>query len=230
MNPLVAELRAGIAASEGDSSAAVLQISKLPYLSQRNAAVDYVVRLQTSEAQRQAMEELSTALHPQNLPRFASELARQQGFDAARTILSTASLAPEKHDLAASGIASASIGAETRERAVWLLEELRSDDPLALAEFTGKWAEANHDDAGNWLASLPRGRQRDAALKGFIPAAARIDGATAMDWALTVSDPLLRNQLYNEAHTKWAESDVRQADEYRSSHRLDSEAIEAAGQ
>lgn len=228
-HPIVAELRAGIAASRGDSSAAVRQISQLPYSSQRKAAIDHLATLQTPEARRQAMQELSTALHPQNFPGFTSALAKQQGFEAAREILNTASLAPEKHDLAAAGIASASIGPDTRDRAAWLLENLRSSDPRALAEFTGKWTEANHDDASKWLSSLPEGTQRDAALRGFIPAAARIDGATAMDWALTVSDPLLRNQLYNEAHSKWQEIDAIQADEYRRTHRLDQEALEAAG-
>lgn len=227
-HPLVAELRAGIAAAQGDSSAAVRQISQLPHMSQRKAAIDHLATLQTPEAQRQAMQELSTALHPQNFPRVVSELANQHGFDAAREILNSASLAPEKHDLAAAGIASAAIGPETKERAAWLLENLRSDDPRALAEFTCTWTEGNQADAANWLATLPVGKQRDAALKGFIPAAARIDGATAMDWALSVSDPLLRNQLYNEAHTKWEETDAEKANEYRSTHRLDAEAVDAA--
>jgi hypothetical protein len=227
-HPLVNELRAGIAAAQGDFSAAVRQISQLPYTSQREAAVDYVSTLQTPEARLQAMQELSTALQSQNFTRVVRELANQHGFDAARKILNSASLAPEKHDLAAAGIASAAIGPETKQRAAWLLENLRSDDPQALAAFTGTWTEGNQADAANWLGTLPHGKRRDAALKGFIPVAARIDGATAMDWALTVSDPLLRNQLYNEAHAKWHETDAGQANEYRSRHRLDSEAVEAA--
>ena len=72
------------------------------------------------------------------------------------------------------------------------------------------------------------GPQRDAALKGFVPVAARIDGATAMDWALTVSDPLLRNQLYCEAHENWKKIDAEQANQYHDTHPLDREALEAA--
>ena len=229
-HPLVAELRAGIAASHGDSSAAVRQISQLPYTSQQEAAIDHLATLQTPEARRQAMQELSTALHPQNFPTFASELAKQHGFDAAREILSTASLTPEKHDLAAAGIASASIGPDTKDRAAWLLENLRTDDPQALGLFSSSWTRGNHADAANWMTTLPPGPQRDAALKGFIPVAARIDGATAMDWALTISDPLTRNLMYHEAHGEWQESDPEQADAYRKTHQLDREALEAASE
>lgn len=227
-NPLVAELRAAIAAAQGQSSDAVRQISQLPFTSQEQAAIDYLATLQTPEAQRQAMRELSTALHPQNFPKFVSELAHQHGFEAARKILHSTPLAPEKHDLAAASIAASGIGTATRDRAAWLMENLRADDPQALAEFTGRWTEGNLSDAANWLGSLSKGKSRDAALRGFIPVAARIDGATAMDWALTVSDPLLRNQLYSEAHAKWAESDREQADRYRNGHRLDREAVDAA--
>lgn len=229
-NPLVAELRAGIAAAQGNSSAAVLQISQLPYLRQEKAAIDHVTALQTPEAQRQAIRELSIGLHPQNFPKVVGELANQLGFDAARELLGSADLAPEKHDLAAAGIASADIGPGTRQRAAWLLENLRSEDPQALAEFTGKWAQGNQVEAANWVATLPNGKQRDAALKGFIPAAARIDGATAMDWALSVSDPLMRNMLYCEAHEVWKRTDAEQANRYHDAHPLDRDALEAAGE
>lgn len=49
-----------------------------------------------------------------------------------------------------------------------------------------------------------------------------------MDWALTVSDPLLRNQLYYEARGKWQENDPQQANEYSKNHPLDREALEPA--
>jgi hypothetical protein len=39
----------------------------------------------------------------------------------------------------------------------------------------------------NWITSMQPGLQRDMALKGFRPVAARIDGATAMDWLSRVS-------------------------------------------
>lgn len=228
-DPLVVELRAGIAASLGDSSSAVSRISQLPGTSQKKAAIDYVAGLQTPDARRQAMEELSVVLDDRNFPEFVRELAGQQDFDTAREILSSASLAPEKHDLAAASIAAANIGPETRDRAAWLLENLRTDDHRALEAFTGTWTQGNYADAAVWITSLPPGLKRDAALKGFIPVAARIDGASAMDWALTVSDPILRNRMYGEAHAKWEETDAGQANEYRKTHQFDREALEATG-
>ncbi len=229
-NPLAAELRAEIASARGDQSAAIKHISQLPARSRREAAIEHVKGLQTPEARRQALEELGTVLDADGFAPLVGSLTDQHGFDAAREILASASLAPEKHDLAAASIAAAKPGPETRDRAAWLLENLRSDDPRPLEKFAGSWTEANHADAASWIASLPQGPQRDAALKGFIPAAARIDGASAMDWALTVSDPLLRNRLYGEAHQKWAETDAERAKEYRDSHPLDPEALKAASE
>jgi hypothetical protein len=227
-DPLVAGLRANIAAAQGDQSAAVKQISQLPNQSQRKTAMDYLKGLPTPEAQRKGMEELSTVLDFYNFTAAVQSLADQQGFDAAREILSSASLTPDKYDMAAASIAAAKIGPVTKDRAAWLLENLRSDDGRALDLFTSSWTQGNHTEAANWIATMQPGPQRDAALKGFVPTAARIDGATAMDWALTVSDPLLRNQLYCEAHENWKKIDAEQANQYHDTHPLDREALEAA--
>jgi hypothetical protein len=71
------------------------------------------------------------------------ELANQQGFEAARGILDSASLTPEKHDLAAAAIASANIGPGTPAKATWLLESLRGEDSRAVTGFTDRWAHAD---------------------------------------------------------------------------------------
>lgn len=225
---LVTELRAEIAAAQGDQSAAVKQISQLPHQTQRNAAVEYLQGLPTPEARRKGIEDLSSVLNFYNFTSAVQSLAARQGFDAAREILGSASLTPEKHDMAAASIAAAEIGPETGSRAAWLLDNLRSDDGRALDLFTSSWTRGNHTEAASWIASMQPGPRRDAALKGFIPVAARVDGATAMDWALTVSDPLLRNQLYCEAHENWKQTDAAQANEYHDTHPLDREAVEAA--
>jgi hypothetical protein len=227
-HPLVTELRAGIASAQGNSSAAVREISQLSFQSQRQAAVDHLKSLQTPEAQRQAMVELSTALHHQIFPKVMAELTNEQGVEVAREILGSASLTAEKHDLAAAGIAGAKIGPDTKDAAAWLLESLRSEDPRALKTFASEWTHGDYAAAADWVNSLPKGPQRDAALEGFIPAAAAIDGATAMDWAMTISDPLTRNIIYNEAHAKWQQNDPTQANAYRKTKPLDREAVMAA--
>jgi hypothetical protein len=165
-DPLITELRADIAAAQGDQSAAVIQISQLPNQSQRKTAMEYLKGLPTAETQRKGIEELSTVLDSYNFTAAVQSLAAQQGFDAARGILSSASLTPEKHDMAAAGIAAAKIGPETKDRAAWLLENLRSDDREAPDLFTSSWTRGSHADAANWITTLPPGIQRDAALKG----------------------------------------------------------------
>jgi hypothetical protein len=213
-SPLVAELRAGIAAAQGNSSDAVKQISQLPYTSQRKVAVDYIEGLSTPEARRQALEELSTALDHQNFPHAVGALADQQGFAAAREILGSASLIPERHDLAAASIAAANIGPDTPAKAKWLLESLRSDDMRAVVEFTDRWSHADYQGAAQWMNSLPAGKQRDAAVTGFAPVAVKIDGATAVDWALTLTDPAQRNSCLDEVVRKWSETDAEAAGAY----------------
>jgi hypothetical protein len=213
-NPFVTELRAGIAAAQGNSSAAVAQISQLPFLRQRQAAIDHVGSLQTPEARRQALEELGTALHLQNFPIFVRELADQQGFEAVREILGSASLTTEKHDLAAAAIASANIGPDTPAKAKWLLESLRGEDSRAIVEFTDRWAHADYQGAAQWMNSLPPGEQRDAAVAGFAPVAAKIDGATAVDWTLTLTDSNERRSCLDDVIRKWKETDAEAADAY----------------
>jgi hypothetical protein len=213
-SPLVAELRSDIAAAQGNQAAAIKQISQLPFLGQRQAAIDHVKGLQTPEARRQAMEELSTALNTQNFPHVVRELAGQQGFDAAREILNTTSLTPEKHDLAAASIAAADIGPETPAKAKWLLESLRSDDKRAILEFANQWTHADYQGAAKWLSSLPTGKQRDTAVFGFATVATKIDGATAVDWALTITDPNVRRSCLEDVVRMWRKSDAEATNAY----------------
>ena len=213
-NSLLAELRSQIASAQGNQSAVVKQMSQLPWLKQGEAARDYAKSLQTPAAQKQAMEELSTALHIQNFPHFVNALAAEQGFDAAREILNSASLTPEKHDLAAASIAAANIGPETPAKAKWLLESLRSDDKRAILEFTDRWTHADYQGAAQWLSSLPAGKQRDTAISGFAPIAAKIDGATAVDWALTLTDPNERRSSVDDVVRIWKKTDAEAAAAY----------------
>jgi hypothetical protein len=127
-------------------------------------------------------------------------------------------------------ITAAKIGPETKDRVAWLLEDLRSDDRRALDLFASSRTGGNYTEAANWIGTMPPGPHRDAALKGFVPTAARVDGATAMDCALTISDPLLRNRIYCEAHATWSKADASQADAYRKEKPLDMEAVMAASE
>lgn len=226
-HPLVAALRAEIAIAQANTPAAIKFISQLPLARQQNAAAKLLAHTQTATEKQQAIQAFSNALHPQNFVEIAAQLGEQQGFEQARDTLTSTSLPPEKFNLAAVGIAAAGIGPETAKRAEWLVATLRNDDGTALKEFASKWTQGNYADAAAWINHLPKGQQRDAALAGFIPAATTIDAATAIDWALTVSDPVLRRRLYQETHAKWQEIDAQGANEYKQQHTLDQEAANA---
>ncbi len=213
-NPLVGELRFGIATAEGNHPAAIKQISQMPYLSQRKAAIGYVENLQTPEARRGAIEELSKVLQKQNFPHFVSKLAEHQGYEATKEILVSASLTPEKHDIAAASIAASNIGTDTPAKAKWLLESLRSEDQSALAEFSDRWTHTDYHGAAKWIGTLPAGKQRDSAISGFAPAAAKIDGATAVDWALTLTDPAQRKATLMDVQRTWKDIDRDAANAY----------------
>jgi hypothetical protein len=213
-NPLVAKLRSQIATAQGNQSAAVQQLSKLPYLDQQRAAIDYAATLQTPDAQRLAMEELSASLHIQNFPHFVSKLTDHQGYEAARQVLDSASLTPEKYDLAAASIAATNIGPETPAKAKWLLESLRSEDTRAVKEFADQWTHSDYQGAAQWISSLPAGTQRDTAISGFAPVAAKIDGATAVDWALTLTDPNERRSSVEDVVRIWKKTDAEAATAY----------------
>jgi hypothetical protein len=190
-------------------------------LNQQQAAIDYAATLQTPEAQRQAMEELSNVLHIQNFPHFVRKLTGQQGYDAARQVLDSASLTPEKHDLAAASIAASNIGAGTPAKAKWLLESLRSEDTRAIQEFTDQWTHADYQGAAQWLGSLREGNQRDSAISSFASVAAKIDGASAVDWALAVTDPDLRRSSLDDVVRKWKEADPEAATAYLRIKQID---------
>lgn len=133
---------------------------------------------------------------------------------AAKDLLTDAKLTPESHDLAVGSIAAVNIGPDTSAHAAWLLESLRSDNPRALRNFTDQWAHGDYIEAAKWMNAIPAGPKRDAAVSGFAPVASRIDGASAVDWALTLSDPAQRDSCLGEVVRNWKEMDPVAATSY----------------
>jgi hypothetical protein len=228
MDAAVSALRADIAAAKGNLSGTSEQLAQLPYTMQAKAAVDLAATLETTAARSQALEQVSTALHFQNFQKFVNALADKSGFEAARDSLTAAKLTPENHDLAAGSIAAANIGPDTKARAAWLLESLRSEDPRALRKFADTWAHANYNETATWMNSLPPGANRDAAVSGFAPVAAKIEGPSAADWAHTITDPLQRNVILSEVRTVWGKQDATAAEAYFKAKPIDTAALEAA--
>jgi len=224
----VAALRADIAAAKGELVSAGKQLAQLPHLMQADAAMHLAASLKSTPDRRHAMEQASTALQPRNFQQFASALAENAGFDAARESLNGAQLTPENHDLAAASIAAAVIDPDTKSKAVWLMEALRSEDPRALRTFAETWAHGDYNEAARWMNTLPAGAKRDAAVSGFARAAAKIEGASAADWAHTIADPLQRNRALSEVQSVWSTQDPAAAESYFKVKPIDAAALEAA--
>lgn len=134
---------------------------------------------------------------------IAQSLSRKSTFEAYLDQLSRSELTPEKRDLAAAIIAGAKIDDDTPDRAAWRLKSLQTDQTEPITHLAKSWTEGDFRAASTWLNSLPPGRSRDAAVAGFAPAAARLDGASAVDWALSISDPAQRKLTLDSVSQTW---------------------------
>ena len=214
METPIATLRFDTALATGDLPGAVARLGQLSADEQKIRAADLAQAAHESGQSRRMIEDISATAEPVVLETFSRELTTRSGFENTRTQLAAAELTPEKHDLAAAGIASANIGPETPARARWLLESLKADTPAAVIWFSENWTQVDHKSAGQWLAGLPQGAARDAAIAGFAPQAAKLDGATAVEWALGVSDPALRETTLRSVVRTWTQREPQAAAGY----------------
>lgn len=157
----------------------------------------------TPEDQLDVLEQAGKSADQPTFLQLGQALARKSTFEANLDLLSRADLTPEKRDLAAATIAGASIDDDTPARATWLLKSLQTDQTAPVTHFTNAWTEGDFRAVTTWVNTLPPGRARDAAVVGFAPAAARIDGASAVDWALTITDPSQRKSTLDTVFQTW---------------------------
>lgn len=217
----VAATRFEIGLVTGDLSGAARQLTLLPSADQSRLTRDLAKAANTPEQRRQLIEQANTAAGSSTILELARSFAKDGGYEATRDLLANAKLTPESHDLAAAGIATARIGPDTAARATWLLESLRSDQPAAVTDFTVSWTQADHKGAAQWLNSLPAGKIRDAAVAGFAPAAAGLDGASAVEWALTLSDPAQRDATLTTVYQTWVKQEPEAAATYLKQKGID---------
>ena len=210
----VAPLRFDTALATGDFVGAVARLGQLSPDDQAKRAGDLAAAAHESGQSRRLIEEVSTAAHPAAFENFARELSRRSGFENAQAALAAAKLPPENHDLAAAGIAAANIGPDTPDRAQWLLESLQADTPFAVNHFAAAWTSKDHKGAGEWLTGLAPGPARDAAIAGFAPRAAGLDGASAVEWALAIAEPAQRSATLDLVYQTWRQRDPEAAAAY----------------
>lgn len=86
--------------------------------------------------------------------------------------------------------------------AVWasnLPDDVRG---LALNSSVEHWAQGEPAAAAQWLNSL-NGTSRDQAVSGYSSAISRTDPANALGWAVTITDPAMRNNSVDRIARTW---------------------------
>ena len=71
----------------------------------------------------------------------------------------------------------------------------------------GNWAKQDPLAAGNWLNEQPPSPQIDSALANYASTVSRDDGASAMDWAVSISEEKLQQKTIRSVGQEWYRQD-----------------------
>jgi hypothetical protein len=83
--------------------------------------------------------------------------------------------------------------------------QMKNDARYALSAFS-KWADSDFGAASEWLASRPEDTiDLDQMRKSLAEGLARNDTKSAIDWAMRVKDPRLRESTLREVCAYWSE-------------------------
>lgn len=199
-----AHARMETAIAIGDATEAIRNFCLLPEEYQDGSTLAAIMRvIDTPEQIHSALTQTARSAENPLFSKLVAALAKKSTFETNLDLLARAEFTPEKHDLAAAIIAGSKIDDDTPLRAAWLFESLQTDLTPPITHFAQSWTEKDFKAANTWLESLPQGRKRDAAVAGFASTAARLDGASAVDWALTIADPAQRTSTLHAVAEIW---------------------------
>ncbi|MES2708969.1 MAG: hypothetical protein V4726_20405 [Verrucomicrobiota bacterium] len=118
--------------------------------------------------------------------------------------------------------AAANMGADGEQRIAWALEACSTPGERAetLSKIMSSWAPQDINDAGKWLDGQASGPEKDAAIAAFAREVIQREPPTAVDWALTISDPGLRATALREVSTLWRGKDPQAAEAYLSGKEI----------
>jgi hypothetical protein len=68
----------------------------------------------------------------------------------------------------------------------------------------GSWLFSDPNSASQWINTLPQGSAKDAAIHQIITIEGKNDPGAAYNWAVTMSDPAVRNDQAVRLATQWA--------------------------
>lgn len=86
----------------------------------------------------------------------------------------------------------------------------------AMQGYSANMACKSAAEASSWLAALPAGHDRDAAIRGFVFAINSQKPQMACEWALAVSDSVYREDMIESAFSTWHEQDAPAAEAWLS--------------
>ena len=83
---------------------------------------------------------------------------------------------------------------------------------FVLKEALRSWAGTDLTAASAWLTEQPSGKVRDGAIQGFNEVAAVAEPDSALQWAMSISEPFHREQAVSQALQRWKSSDPKAAE------------------
>lgn len=166
--------------------------------------------LLTTDGQRSALaKQLATlpGLPAEALGHFLQQVGRDASVETATALLreTGTSLSPARFDESAVLAATARIDANTPAHADWLLQNLRSADRQpVIARLIETWTHADFNAAATWLKNQPSSPDHDIAIAAFAPLVAAKEPPSAIDWAVTITDPTRKSAVLAELYQDWS--------------------------
>ena len=163
------------------------------------AAIGWAENLPSPEARDTALGAVVTQLSWADLPQARALFGR---------------LSPEAQGHSAAAVADNMFRGDPIQARQWA-EGLPAGaaQSAALNKVATNWAGKNEADAAQWLNTLAPGAGRDSAISGFCETVfeGKEDPATALTWALSISDEMDRDDRLTDLAHRWMWSDRKAA-------------------
>lgn len=140
------------------------------------------------------------------LERVAAVYYQKNSSDAATW---AGALAPtEENQQAVARVAEEWAENAPREAADWV-SNLPDGAPrnYSLGKVIREWSRRDHIEAGQWLNTLEKGTFRDQGVSQYVKDVFKREPSVSLEWAMSISDPELKQNLSELAFRKWIKDD-----------------------
>lgn len=107
----------------------------------------------------------------------------------------------------------------------WTLEKVDDEDTRSqiVEDVMLDWSDSDPVAAAEWLNGLPKDERTDEVLENFSYSVFEVDPASAVTWANTINDPVLKNQHIDALLQEWVDMDGDAARQWIDGSSLDPE-------